>query len=130
MELWMSAEIEAEVFDQNQAVRKEVEEAINARIGLRSYDLALDGWDIIVILRDDEHFDEITRYSARQRDMDFRLRLDYARFRDASHLDRCRMYVGLLTRSVELLRDKGLDLAGLARLEADVEVVARAKGWS
>ena len=130
MKLWLSAEIEADVVDENRVVRNEVERAINARIESCSYDLPLDGWDVIVIMRDDDKFEEITNYSARRKDMDFRLRLDYTQFKVSSQLDRCRMYIGLLLSSIDLLGAKGLNPEELARLAADVRLVADEQGWA
>jgi hypothetical protein len=130
MKLWMSAEIEADIADENRAVRNEVERAINARIGTRSYKLHLNGWDVIVILRDDDEFPEITEYSHRRRDMDFRLRLDYTKFNAASHSARCRMYINLLLRSIDILQEKGLETEELNKLATDTMLVAKEQRWA
>lgn len=79
MKLWMSAEIVTEITDKNRAVRKVFERVINARIESLSYDLQLNSRDVIVVLRDDDEFPEIKKYTHRRIDMDFRLRLDYAK---------------------------------------------------
>ena len=44
---------------------------INKKIEDKTYDIEIEGWDVIVILRDDFDFKEIFKLSKKRRTMDF-----------------------------------------------------------
>ena len=83
MKLWIGAEMSADVADSFRVVRLRVESIVNGVIVPKSYDLPLNRWDCIAIVRDDACFAERVRYSPKRRDMDFRLRIDHAEFKAA-----------------------------------------------
>lgn len=128
MKLWLSGEITSEVEDAFFPAMQTVERAVNQVTERTDYGLSLDGWDCIAILRDsnDEDLREITRYSAKRRDMDFRLRLDYERFNNGTPKQRVGQLFDLLFRSLDILDEKGLEASGIALLRADVEQAQKA----
>ena len=129
MKLWIGGEIQADIADAFRISRRTVESAINDVIADKSYDLAINSWDVIAIVRDDDSFDEVTRYSKRRLDMDYRLRIDYLRFRNGDDRERAALICEMLLRSLRLLRSTSLNASGLAELERDVSDVAVDKKW-
>lgn len=112
----------ADIGDSFRVVRNRVVSAVNGVIMSKSYDLPLDSWDCIAIVRDDEHFVERVRYSTKRRDMDFRLRIDHAEFKAASPQQQATLIFNMLRRSLELLSDKLPSQAALKDLQADLQL--------
>ena len=129
MKLWISSETQSDVFDDFRKASLKVEDCINEVIVDKTYGLALDGWDCIAILRNDDDFEELVQYSPKKKEMDFRLRIDYESFKSGNDLEREQLVFGMLIRSLKLLNVKGLDGDGMESLESDVKSVGAAKGW-
>jgi hypothetical protein len=127
MKLWISGEIQADIVDAFCDALREVEEAVNAVIEKQDYHLPLEGWDCIAIIRDDSVFEELTRYSKKKKDMDFRLKVDYAAFKAADARCQRVMLCGMLMRSLELLKTKGI---AVGELETDFTRIAQEHGWT
>ena len=92
--------------------------------------MELNDWDVIVILRDDDNFEERTRYSKKKKDMDFRLKINHKDFAAANKGKQEAMIVELLLRSLELLKQKGLSENDINDLRADVCAVAIERNWN
>ena len=130
MKVWISGEVDAEVGDAFHEAMWRVDSLLNEELEKETYDLPLDSWDCIAIIRDDEVFGEITRYSKKKRDMDFRLRIGHTQFKTASPLEREALMFEMMRRSLTLLASKGLAGPELDRLAADAERVAARHGWT
>lgn len=129
MKLWIGAEMDADVGDAFRAARKAVEASINRMIDGKDYGLPIASWDCIAIVRSDDKFAERTAFSKKQRDMDFRLRIDHAQFRGGSQSAREKMVFQMLQRSLDMLKSKAGDLPGIGQLSDDLLTVARDCGW-
>jgi hypothetical protein len=123
MKLWIGAEMDADVADSFRIARNRVEAAINLVILPKSYDLPVTGWDCIAIIRADATFPERVRYSQKSREMDFRLRIDHARFKAASSDEQELMLFTMLRRSLELLAKRLPSTLKLDELYADLNAV-------
>lgn len=131
MKLWISAEYSGDIDDQIRISSNFVEDEINSQIEQKSYDIELDSWDCIaIVMEDDSDYEEITKYSKKRRDMDFRLRLDFDEFVNSSSLGQQKLIYQMLLRSLDLLLEKGANGAGVHAIKKDVELVARKNGWS
>ncbi|HEX2733939.1 MAG TPA: Imm44 family immunity protein [Polyangiaceae bacterium] len=126
----MSGEVEASVGERFRRAMLRVETALNEALESQTYDLALDSWDCIAVIRDDELFEELTRYSRKKRDVDFRLRIAHAEFLGASVHQQEVMIFEMLRRSLSILADKGLAGLELDRLTPDATRVAVHNGWA
>lgn len=129
MKLWIGGEISAEVADSFRRARSSVERAINEAIGTKEYSIGVASWDCIAILRDDNAMKEIIKYSAKKREMDFRLRIDLQKFQTGSDLQREALIFEMLERSLALLKEKGAPREGLDLLAADLKPLCFEKGW-
>lgn len=130
MKLWIGGEICADIADEYRHAQNAVEDAINAVIEGKDYDLELDGWDCIAIIRDDEVFGEITRYSPKRRNMDFRLGIGHTQFKSATPAQREAMIMQMLIRSLALLGEKkGISKEGVENLAADARSIAKQRSW-
>lgn len=129
MKLWIGAEISAEIADAFRKARGSVEAAINKVISEKDYGIKLNSWDCIVILRNDNAMKEILKYSPKNKEMDFRLRIHFDKFNSASSVEREALIFEMLERSLVLLKDKGVDDDGLTLLKADVRAVGLTQGW-
>ena len=120
MKLWIGAELDADVADAFREVRNRVEKAVNAVIASKDFELPLNGWDCIAIVRGDDSFAERVRYSPRTREMDFRLRIDHSAFSTATPRERKSMLFSMLRRSLALLPKKLPSAKRLHELESDL----------
>jgi hypothetical protein len=121
MKLWIGAEMDADVADSFREARNRVEVAINRVTLPKSYDLPVTDWDCIAIVRADENFPERVCYSQKNREMDFRLRIDHAGFKAASLHDQELMLFTMLRRSLELLAKRLPTTLKLDELYADLK---------
>ena len=110
-------------------LRRTVEQSINDFIAEKTYPIILKTWDVIAILRDDDVFDKIYEYSKKTGEMDFRLKLNYAKFKNASPLEREKMIFEMLLRSLSILKEKGVSGIGMETLLSDVSRIGQAAGW-
>lgn len=128
MKLWISGEICAEVADSFRDAMNTVEDAINKAITGKNYAINLNSWDCIAIVRDDNDFKEISKYSPKKKEMDFRLKIDFNKFRTVTNVGRETLIFEMLERSLVLLKEKEVGVE-IDRLAADVRVVAAQRGW-
>lgn len=129
MKLWIGAETQAEVTDSFRSIRTEMEGVLNREIESFSGDIGVDGWDCMVILREDCHLPEVIKYSKARRDMDFRLQMDYQAFVKSPHKGRRQLLFALLLRSLSLLKHKSGQIAEVDELTARVRAVGSQRGW-
>ena len=106
MEVWISGEIESVISDKFRLARIEVESQLRKYLCEKQYDIELDSLDCIAIIRDDSEFCEIQKYSAKKRDMDFRLIINFEQFNQANHTECQRLILGMLQRAVDILGEK------------------------
>lgn len=126
----MSAEFEGDIDDQIRIASNSVEDEINKKIESKSYDIALKSWDcIIILMKDDPNFDEVIKYSRKKQDMDFRLKVDYDDFLEASALEQQSLIFNMLNRSLDLLIKKGLPENKVNELRGDVLEIAKINRW-
>ena len=121
MKLWIGAELDADVADSFREARNRVEAAVNAVISPKDYTLPLNSWDCIAIVRGDDRFTERVRYSAKTREMDFRLRIDHSAFNAATPCERASLIFAMLRRSIALLSENLPSPERLHDLEADLQ---------
>jgi hypothetical protein len=120
MKLWIGAEMDADVADAFRVARIRVEAAVNRITMTKSYDLPVNGWDCIAIVRADKEFPERVSYSLKHHEMDFRLRIDHSRFKVASPHEQELMLFTMLRRSIELLVKRLPSAVSLEELQADL----------
>ena len=120
MELWIGGEIDSVVGDDFRKARNSLEDRINAFLSTRNYNLPFNGWDVICILRNDNEFDEIHKYSKKNNDMDFRLSVNYSTFLEGDALKKEKLIFDTLLRSLEILKDKGISEKELDVLKQDL----------
>jgi stress-induced morphogen len=129
MKLWMSAEFSGDIEEEIRVSSNFVEDTINEVIEAKSYDIELDSWDCIAIIMEDDDFEEITKYSPKKRDMDFRLHISHKEFSNCSSLERQCMFYQMLKRSLNILTDKGANESGVENLILDICDIAKQHGW-
>ncbi len=106
MEVWIGGEIESVISDKFRLARIEVERQLTQYLSEKHYDIELDSLDCIAIIRDDSEFCEIHNYSAKKRDMDFRLIIDFEQFSQADYRERQNLILSMLLRAVDILGEK------------------------
>lgn len=124
MKVWIGAETQADAADSFRIVRNLVETSINTALVSKSYDIGVDAWDVIVVLRNDDVLDEICNYSAKKKEMDFRLKLDFRKFINGDLGARTATLFDLLCRSLDILGQKTEKTEGIKSLVDDVKLIA------
>lgn len=121
MKVWISAEIESDIFEAFRISKNELKEKLAVFMSDKEYDLDLDSLDCIAIIRDDDTFSEVQRYSKKNSDMDFRLLIDYQEFKGSTKEQRKQLLLGMLIRAVDILSTKkGVNNSAINQLRNDL----------
>jgi len=121
MKLWMTSETESSVADDLRLVRNSVEDDLGSYLFDKNYDLELGSLDCIIILRNDDVFEEITRYSPKKRDMDFRLSINFDTFVSSDFGKRKTLVLETIIRAIDILATKkSINKEAIQNLRGDV----------
>ncbi len=130
MKFWIGAEIDKSAYEAFRLARKEVERTLNERLANESYDLALDSFDCISVMRGDDVFGERSLYSPKRRNMDFRLWMDLGKFIGADSLTQQTQIFEMLLRAADVLKTKkGISDEAVDELKSDLMNVGREMHW-
>ena len=104
MKLWMSAEEMEECGEDNSNIRRDIEPRINELIKdctLGDYTL----WCVITIILNENgpDYKEIIRRSLKNKDLEFRLKIDYNEFMNSDYNHKKKLVLELLMRSLDLM---------------------------
>lgn len=129
MKVWIGGEIIAEISDEYRIARNSVEKKMNSHLADKTYEMNLDSWDCIGIIRDDDNFSEVTRFSPKKKDMDYRLRIDLNEFKNNDFFGREKLIYKMLMRSLEMISTKKNIGAGIFDLKKDAEEIGVIYSW-
>jgi hypothetical protein len=122
MKLWMSAEIDRDVFDVYRVLMLDVEARVNSLLAESTYGGSIDKWSVIPIISAlQPHYREIARVSKKGRSAEFRLRIPHAEFKHATPDGQRRLIVELLKRSVRMMPTLGAHGLDVDRLVHDLD---------
>ncbi len=104
MKLWMSAEEMEECGEDNRVIRREIEPRINELIK----DCILGDyreWAVITIILNENgpDYKEIVRRSLKNKELEFRLKIDYNEFMKSDTKQKKRLVLEVLLRSLDLM---------------------------
>lgn len=104
MKLWMSAEEMEECGEENRIIRNEIEPRINELIK----DCVLGDyveWAVITIILNENapNYKEIIRRSLKNKELEFRLKIDYNEFMKSDPKQKKRLVLEVLFRSLDLM---------------------------
>ncbi|MBN1795293.1 MAG: hypothetical protein JW804_01340, partial [Sedimentisphaerales bacterium] len=120
---WMSGEIEGDVYDDYDLTENTIENNIKNFINNKNYGTGIKLWSFLTILLEpntDPYYPEIKRYSRKNKQVEFRLKIDYKKFRDGNDKSRLKLLAESVLRSVKLMREMKIKDFDIDRLEADV----------
>lgn len=124
MDIWIGGEIELTIEDKFRVARSQLENHLSHRLETMSYELELDSLDCIAIIRNDNELEELQSYSKEDRDMDFRLVIDFAEFTVASSKESKKLLLNMLLRAVELLsQNKDINEREALKLKKDLNLI-------
>lgn len=103
MKLWMSSEQMQECFE-NMQIQREIKPKINELIKhctLGDYNV----WNVITIVLNENgpNYKEIIRRSLKNRELEFRLKIDYDEFIKSNYEHKKKLVIELLLRSLDLM---------------------------
>ena len=103
MKLWMSSEQMQECFE-NMQIQREIKPKINELINhctLGDYNV----WNVITIVLNENgpNYKEIIRRSLKNRELEFRLKIDYDEFIKSDYEHKKKLVIELLLRSLDLM---------------------------
>lgn len=123
MEIWISSEMDSDIAEEFRIANNELEDELKPFLASKQYDLELDSLDCIAILRNDKEFEEIYIYSKKNRDIDFRLVINYGAFKSASFQRRKQLILEMVLRAVDILSNKkGINESAAKKLKADLQL--------
>jgi hypothetical protein len=131
MKFWFSGEIQGDVDDLYRAARKDVLLALQDA-GAAERDFGpVEKWVLIGIVTPDDHpaYPEVQKYDRRDKCMEFRLKIEHARFKSTDDAGRRKLFVDCLLRSTRdavCVVPKG---APLDEIRMFIIGVARERGW-
>lgn len=132
MKIWMSGEVQSDVADDYRKLRKEIEQSLNAVFSGRDYGAGLAEWDVIAMIFGDDgpkEYKEVKKYNKRDKSTEFRLRIDYQKFKHGDDAARRKLILDVLDHSLSILdsmKIPDIDIVGLRR---DVQQTAKENGW-
>ena len=134
MKFWWSGEVDGEVGDSYREACNEIEPAINGIIGPKHYGTQLLEWAFIgIILRPafatDFPFKEIKKWHRKELCAEFRLKIDYSKFRESNGLGKRHLICLALLRSLRLMSDLHIDKSSIDALSKDFYELAVGNGW-
>ena len=134
MKLWTSGEIFAPIYDDFRLIRNEIEHEFNAIFENKEYGGGLISWNIIFVIletADHKNYPERFRYSAKNKDSEFRPHIDYETFFKASKESRFKLLVFAMLRTIQYLKkSKTLKEFDIQKFEIDFVNFTELKGWS
>jgi hypothetical protein len=131
MVLWISGEIMFDVEETSRLASNEIESYVNDNIKSINYGNELEKWAYIAIMRPtgDKYYPEFTKYHKRRKVAEFRLKIDYERFKAAGPMEHRQLICQSLLRSIKMFPDIGVKDFDYKRLEEDFSRSAKEKGW-
>lgn len=131
MKLWMNGESHVDVYDALFATRKEVVALVNQQISKKNYGRGLKSWDIIPIIMPAGSigdYPEVAEYDPKTRECEFRLHVNFSRFKKGPANIRRKLIFDMLRRSLDYLQKWEVDNFDIVALRQDFEtVVAESK---
>lgn len=131
MKLWMSAEIDADVYESYRLVRRQVEDAVNALLAASDYGGGVQEWAFIPMITTSQAPDyrEVAQFSKKDRSVEFRLRIPHGEFSRASREEQRALVLESLIRSVLMMPQLGIEGLDARRLTSDLERLAADHNW-
>lgn len=133
MKLWISGETWGDKIDKGFRVAlNTIEDTVNKKISTKDYGKGLKSWDYIaIILPKDYHEDypEIYKYSKRTKETEFRLFIDYKKFKKANQHKKITLMCQSSLRSLKMLPELGLKDCDLEQLKQDFLMVCKEHKW-
>ena len=129
MKIWIGGEIESSIEDDFRKARSKVEKSINENIEKNTYNIPVESWDCIAIVRDDEQLEELFIYDSHNNEMDFRLRVDYQKFLVGNSNEQEQLIFEICLRSLKKLQEFIGSSTDLNNLIKDVSILGKLNGW-
>lgn len=125
MKLWMSAEVQDDVYDKNFAARKAIQDRVNERLQGHRFAGPWVQWAFIaIIMRKADAYNEVCKKNSKSNVLEFRLQLDRMTFKKATQGEANQMILGALARCLTLMREKKYaEEADVAFLESVLHAV-------
>jgi len=111
MKLWMSAEVDADVYEMYRSARADVESEVNRLLGAYSGPNRVKEWAYIAIIRAEDHPDypEVAKLDKRGGVVEFRLKVAHGEFKAAPSNKARGMLLESLIRSREMFDGLGVE---------------------
>lgn len=132
MKIWMSGEIQEDVYDGYVRAERNIESLINENLKDAQLGDGLVKLAYIAIIKSIESSDypEIKKYRKRDRTAEFRLKIPHGAFLNARNdMERHRLVAGSLVRAIRLLPEFGIENFDYEGFEANIERTFRDNGW-
>jgi hypothetical protein len=132
MEFWYSGEIQNDVGDAFGRASNEIESVLNQELGGLAVGDELVKWSSIPMIRPEEFsfdYPEVQRYHRKRKSVEFRLRIDHARFKQGDHAAQCGLLIESLLKSVEDARKLVPSTVDLDTLSTTIRRVAHDRKW-
>lgn len=130
--LWISGEIEGDVYDNYRLARNEVEPTINTSLKGTHYGRGFSRLCLIPMIfgpNSPDYYNEIRRYHKKDKDFEFRLKIPYAEFKAADALGQRRLLMENILRAVDEMKKMRTKDVEVDKLERAIREVAAAHDW-
>lgn len=135
MKIWISGEVDADVFEPFRLAINDIEAAINSVIARKEYGRGIKGWTYIAVVMTvqdppfDNWFPEIKKYHKKNKRVEFRLAIDHQRFKKGRDTTKRKLLFASILRSIALLEELGIEDCATDRLRMDIFGLGKKKGW-
>lgn len=124
MKLWFSGETFVDIDEAYSQIRKEIEKEVNAGISKKSYGKGLKSWDVIPIILPKSlraTFPEVAKYRKKDRDAEFRLFINYTKFKKGTKQEQRQLLLDFLRRTLDYMEQWNIEDFDVAALRRDFE---------
>jgi len=120
MKIWMSSEEQLDVGDEYRIVRQKIESEVNQHLELIKLSTKAKKWVFIAIIMqyEDSDYPEVKKWDSRRGVLEFRLKINYYEFKNASFSERMNLVVNALLRTVEYMPKFGVTYEDCEKLKA------------
>ena len=131
MKLWMSGEVQVDVYPAFGIARNHMQKRINASLVRKKFGSGLIKLALIPIILGsiDPGFKEIKRYSKRTKVAEFRLRIPHELFKSRDHHGQEVLIFELLIKAVKALKSMKVPDFDLDRLEEAIFAIGQRHSW-
>ena len=133
MKIFFTSEASGSYGEKANIIYSHMSKILSKRLESEDYGSGLSEWFLIFIIMGgklDLGYKERTKYSKKNQEIDFRLRIDFDSFKKGNTKQRTYLLYECMKRSLDIMEEKKIPNFNISRLKVDFETISEEQGWS